>query len=79
VDKMEKERLNGFEELKYYIMSSIQEIKDKLDKLEERVNLWRQQSLAETIEMKTKISVFAGIIAFIVSLGVTIVSILFAK
>jgi len=75
---MEKEP-NGFEELKYYIMTSIQEIKDKLDKLEERVNFWRQQSLAETIEVKTKISVFAGIIAFVVSLGVTIVSIVFAK
>lgn len=79
MDEGKKVNYDGFDELKIYIMETLSELKLKIDKLDDKLNEWRQQTLAETVAIKTKISVFAGIIAFIVSLGVTLLGILFTK
>lgn len=67
------ERKHEFEELRYYILTAIDELKERMQSIEEKLIMWRQQSLAETIELKTKISTGAAIISFAVSLAVAIV------
>lgn len=67
------ERKHEFEELRYYILTAIDELKERMQSIEEKLIMWRQQSLAETIELKTKISTSAAIISFAVSLAVAIV------
>lgn len=63
----------GFEELKFYIMSSINELKEKMDNIEKELIGWRQQSLVDITELKTKIGVASSVIALTISLIVSIV------
>lgn len=68
----------GFDELKYYIMTSIKELKQQLDEIQRDLYEWRNTSLIDLVEIKTKVNVGASIIALAVSLIVsTVITLVF--
>ena len=68
----------GFDELKYYIMTSIKELKQQLDEIQRDLYEWRNTSLIDLVEIKTKVNVGASMIALAVSLIVsTVITLVF--
>lgn len=68
----------GFDELKYYIMTSIKELKQQLDEIQKDLYEWRNTSLIDLVEIKTKVNVGASIIALAVSVIVsTVITLVF--
>lgn len=67
------DKINGFEELKYYIMNSIEDIKEKLALLENQLRAYREQSLIDVVEIKTKISVYAAVVSLLISISVSLI------
>lgn len=76
--KMTEKEYNGFEELKFYIMRSIDEIKEEVKTMKQQIQEWREDTLLDIVDIKAKIKTTASISAFVISLIVSVTGVIMA-
>lgn len=76
--KMTEKEYNGFEELKFYIMRSIDEIKEEVKTMKHQIQEWREDTLLDIVDIKAKIKATASISAFVISLIVSVTGVIMA-